>query len=127
MKRLFIFLLPLVLMSTKCDDEGVSSQEDDQKALTELQIKIENLAASSECNETTTCKYIAFGSKPCGGPWSYLVYSTSIDIEALEALVKEYNEKQADYNKKWGIFSDCMFVSPPKEVTCENNTCIAIY
>lgn len=127
MRYIIILLLPLFLLSTKCEDDIELSQEEEQTVLTELLTKIETLAAQSECNETTSCKYIALGSKPCGGPWSYLVYSTSIDEEMLILQVKQYNEKQADYNKKWGIFSDCMFVSPPKEVTCENNTCIAIY
>ncbi|GAA4295386.1 hypothetical protein [Aestuariibaculum suncheonense] len=127
MKPYLLFLLPLILLSTKCDDDPVLSQDDDLNALTALKAKIETLASASECNETTTCKYIAFGSKPCGGPWGYLIYSTSIDVEILEEQVKTYNQMEADYNKKWGIFSDCMLVSPPKEVRCENNTCVAVY
>ncbi|MBD0831388.1 hypothetical protein [Aestuariibaculum sediminum] len=127
MKPFFLLIIPLFLMSTQCDDDMVTSQEEDQKELTELRNKIETLVSSSVCNENTTCKYIAFGSKACGGPKSYLVYASSIDIEALEALVKTYNQMEDNYNSKWGIISDCMLVTPPKSVACENNTCIAVY
>ena len=72
------------------------------------------------------CKVIAFGSKPCGGPWSYLVYSTSIDEERLEALVESYNIYEQDYNMACDVASDCMFVTEPTELTCEDGKCVIV-
>ncbi|MFD0990643.1 hypothetical protein ACFQ1R_11085 [Mariniflexile jejuense] len=121
------FISCLFLMAFQCEDDTIATQESEQEALNISKKAIEDLAATSICNENTTCKYIALGSKPCGGPWSYLVYSTSINVEKLENMVETYNKKESDFNKKWGAISDCMFVTPPTSIKCENNTCIVIY
>lgn len=121
-------ILCLSLMSTQCEEEKASStQADEEKELLELKTQSEALASKSTCNENTTCKFIAFGSKPCGGPWSYLIYSTSIDTQTLEDLVENYNKKEAEFNKKWGMTSDCAVVNPPSSIKCENNICVAKY
>ncbi|MCS5491890.1 hypothetical protein [Algoriphagus limi] len=41
--------------------------------------------------------------------------------------MKRYNELQEADNIKNNRFSDCMFVSPPKSVTCENNKPVLVY
>ena len=123
-----VFILCLTLVAFQCDeDERPLTQEEERTALNRLKTEIETLADTSTCDETTTCKFIAFGSKPCGGPWTYLVYSTSIDTGKLEGLVEEYNLNEKDFNTNWGIASDCAFVTPPTRVECQNNTCVAIY
>lgn len=129
MKKLLpiLFTICLFLMAFTCEDNAISSQETEQEALNASKIAIETLIATSTCNENTTCKFIAFGSKPCGGPWRYLIYSTSINVEKLEKMVEDYNKKEAEFNAKWGAFSDCSFALPPTSVNCENNTCVAVY
>ncbi|OYX28229.1 MAG: hypothetical protein B7Z06_02130 [Flavobacteriales bacterium 32-35-8] len=129
MKNTFFALLLICLAFTafKCDDDAPVGFEEDKQELISLQKTIQDLADTSVCNETTECKFLAFGSKPCGGPWSYLIYSTSIDVEKLEMLVETYNQKQADFNTKYGIISDCSAVMPPTSLTCENNTCVPVY
>lgn len=130
MKNTFfaLFLLCLFFTAFKCDDTDSSlAIEADKKELTHLRQTIEDLIDASECGENTECKFIAFGSKACGGPKSYLVYSTSINVEKLEDLVETYNKKDAEFNKKYGIISDCAAILPPVGVSCENNTCVAIY
>lgn len=129
MKKIFLPLLAICLLSMafQCEDDANVTKEQEQQELVALKQTIENLAETSVCNENTQCKFIAFGSKPCGGPWGFLIYSTSIDFENLETLVEEYNQKEADFNTKYGIISDCSAIMPPSGLTCENNTCIAIY
>ncbi len=118
----------LLLFSIQCDDDlPPITQEFQQEELNLLKAEIENLANTSICNDNYECKFIAFGSKPCGGPWDYLAYSTSIDTEQLEMLVENYNQKEDLFNKKWNIASDCSFVTPPTSITCENNTCVPVY
>ncbi|MEC3906393.1 hypothetical protein VOI54_05145 [Tamlana sp. 2201CG12-4] len=124
---LFVLLI-FTLLSTQCKtDDGTSGFESDQAELIRLKTEIELLASTSVYNESVECKYIGLGSKPCGGPWAYLIYSTSIDTEKLENLVENYNEKERSFNSKWGLVSDCAFVNPPSNIKCENNTCIAEY
>ncbi|ALJ05492.1 hypothetical protein APS56_10340 [Pseudalgibacter alginicilyticus] len=126
---IFLFIVCFSLVAFQCEDNNDTSktQEEERKELSNLKTNIETLANASICDETTECKYIALGSKPCGGPWSYLIYSTSINVDELENLVKDYNKKEAAFNTKWGVFSDCAFVLPPSKVNCENNSCLPIY
>ena len=67
-----IILLPLCLFlfSTQCEDDiPPRNQENDQQELALLKTEIENLASASVCGDTFECKFIDFGSKPCGGSW----------------------------------------------------------
>ncbi len=122
-----LFVICSLFMAFQCEDDSNLIMEDEQKALMVSKKIIEDLAATSVCNENTKCKFIAFGSKPCGGPWSYLIYSTSIDVEKLENMVATYNANEADFNQKWGVVSDCSAALPPRSINCENNTCIPVY
>ncbi|WP_346881974.1 hypothetical protein [uncultured Algibacter sp.] len=125
----FIFVpLCLLLFSTQCEDDNPPlTQEDENQELILLSTEIEDLANTSVCNDTFQCKFIAFGSKPCGGPWRYLLYTTSIDFERLELMVEGYNRKEAMYNTTWNIVSDCAVTNPPTGINCENNTCVAVF
>ena len=114
-------------MAFQCDDNDSSTMEEEQTELSALKSEIENFANQSECNANTDCQFIGLGSKPCGGPRGYLVYSTSIDTEKLEQMVADYNQKETDFNDKWGIMSDCTIAPQPTSVNCENNTCVAVY
>lgn len=119
-----IILLTLVV---GCANNSESSQEEEQLELDSMKEEIEQLISTGNCTENSDCDFIAFGSKPCGGPWSYLVYSTSIDVELLKTKVATYNEYETAHNIKWGIVSDCMAVTPPISVDCIDGECTAIY
>lgn len=82
--------------------------------------EIQAMAETSTCNGNQELKYIAVGSKACGGPFAYLAYSASIDMYSFERLVAQYNQYQGNYNKKWNVASDCTLLMPPKGITCEN-------
>jgi hypothetical protein len=110
-----------------CSNNSESNQEEERLALDNLKNEIEQLIATGTCSENSACDFIAFGSKPCGGAWSYLVYNNSINVELLKEKVSIFNKKEADYNKKWSIFSDCMMVIPPTNVECINGKCTAVY
>lgn len=125
MKYLFLFLTLLVF---KCgDNDNIKDQDVEMKELGTLAKEIKTLADSSVCSSEFTCDFIGFGSKPCGGHWEYILYSSSIDVDAFLAKVKSYNELEKEYNIKYDVASDCMFVMPPDDTTCENGKCIAVY
>ncbi len=119
-----IILLTIVL---GCTTNSEISQEEERIELDNLKDEIEQLISTGTCSENTNCDFIAFGSKPCGGPWSYLVYSTSINVDLLKEKVAVYNENETTFNIKWGAISDCMAVMPPVNVDCIDGTCTAIY
>lgn len=123
----YLLLLPmaLILMSTQCEDDILLVSCEEQRAsLDVLGEEIEDLVNTSICSDEFECRYIAFGAKPCGGPWEYLVYSTSIDTLRLQSLVNDYNNQEADYNLNCDVVSDCLFVGPPSALICENDRCI---
>jgi len=125
MKILFA-LLTLLLID--CSDSGISSnQESERKDLDKLAKEIKSIANGSVCSDEFVCDFIGFGSKPCGGNWEYIVYSSSIDTKDFLNKVKNYNELEKKYNQKWNAASDCMFAMPPDDVICENGKCKAVY
>ncbi len=110
-----------------CSDISEETQESDKQQLEILKNEIEQLIDSGTCSENSDCDSIAFGSKPCGGSWSYLAYPTTIDVDLLLSKVNYYNEKERLFNIKWGIISDCAVVTPPTNVECIEGKCTAIY
>jgi len=100
--------------------------DDRLEALTELATEIETLINTSECGEGFECRFIAFGSKACGGPQRYLAYSTSIDTLELQNLVSIYNSDEEAYNIACDIVSTCDFIGPPSGVECINGVCTLI-
>ena len=125
-KVLAIFSFLLLCSATMCHEEDPFSCNDYLTEMQELKLEIDALIDTASCTESAECLSIAFGSKPCGGPWSYLVYSTSIDTDLLTSLVADYNNLEEAYNNNCDVVSDCMFVSPPSELSCEDGKCAIV-
>ena len=122
---LLCFCILMLCVATQCDDDTIGPSCNDRlDSLSELNDQIQALVNTSECSDAFECRAIAFGSKPCGGPWEYLIYTTSIDTLELQTLVDEYNSIEADYNLNCDSVSDCAFVSPPSGFECSDGQCI---
>ncbi len=131
MKKIMILSVLLFQFFTiSCEmleSDNNKTQQEDLSELIAHKEYILSLVASTSCTTNSQCEYLALGSKPCGGPWSYLAYPSSMDTRLLREQVAIYNLKENQYNQKWNITSDCMFVSPPIRVDCINNKCVAVY
>jgi hypothetical protein len=100
-----------------------AAEQSSAERLEQLRRMITEEIGEPRATHASQCKLIAFGSKPCGGPLRYLVYSTAKTNEAkLQQLVSEYNQRQKKYNEERGAISDCMFVTEPK-VELINGVC----
>lgn len=122
-----LFVIVLLFQSFQCESDDEERNRIDQ--LEELQREkqsIKDYIATFTCDATLGCDYIAFGSKPCGGPWEYLVYSNAIDSEYLTNRVNNYNLIELNYNNQYNINSDCAVVNPPTNVGCLNGICAVI-
>jgi hypothetical protein len=119
--------IALLAIVFSCTNNTEASKEEDLSELTFLQEEIELFVDSGICAENSSCDYVAFGSKACGGPKAYLAFSTSIDVALLQQKVATYNALENSYNKKWGIISDCSVPIPPVDVTCIAGKCTAVY
>lgn len=125
MKHLFkILAIAILMQSFQCEDSNESKSTAAQ--LETKSQEIQNYINSFNCSEESGCKSIAFGSKPCGGPRTYLYFSTKVDVIKLEQMVKKYNELDALHNKETNAISDCMFQLPPTEVKCLDGICTPV-
>lgn len=123
-------LLLALLTLTTCDivgDDNSKSQQEELDALMAHKDYIKSIITNTTCSENSQCNFIGLGSKPCGGHWEYLIYSSNIDTKLLLDQVAIYNLNEDIYNKKWNIVSDCMYVMPPIRVDCVDNKCVAVY
>lgn len=123
--KIFILILLLIGTAGSCDN----SEEIQEITTQDLNLQFEEitkLAASKNCNDGSQCSYMAYGSKACGGPQGYLVFSSEIDAEKLKTLVDKYTAAEAAYNKQNGIFSDCSLVAPPQSIGCVDGKCTQI-
>jgi hypothetical protein len=103
-----------------------TSEEDDRAKLKELADAIIAYIGTPYCSGSDDCRYIGVGSKPCGGPWSYLIYSAStVDIDHLETLVRIHASFEEYMNIKYGYASTCDVPIPPL-LECHDGICQAV-
>jgi hypothetical protein len=90
-------------------------QQSDSERMQELRQMIQAEISDPTAKESSQCNVIAFGSKPCGGPATYLVYSTARSDESkLKSLAREYNELSRKYNlTRPDVMSNCLYVTEP--------------
>lgn len=128
-------LLPGLLWMLSCGDardlptdpgertRGTGTEEGDLALLESRRAEIEAFIGSPVCTGPGDCAALPLGVKPCGGPWSWLVYSrSSVDTLALRALVDSYNTLNGELNLRWGWVSDCAVEAQP-QVVCEDGVC----
>lgn len=131
MKHLFK-TIPLIIIflgiagMAACNDKEVDTEVADRDRLVKMEADIDDFIGEAECEGYGDCRAIAFGSKPCGGPWSYKVFSASAtDTVQMLAMVDDYNKFNKTLNERHGWMSDCMMVLPPK-IGCVDGHCVAI-
>ena len=74
----------------------------------------QTLIGDAACDNDTQCATIGIGAKACGGPSSYLAWSTQrTDGERLRALVERDAEAQRKAMAARGMLSDCAVVPDP--------------
>ena len=122
MSRIILVLAVFVL---SCTTE--KSMTDERAELQAQKAAVVECANSGSCTEDASCRLMGLGAKPCGGPWSWLVYSASMDTIRLATMVDAYNSAESDFNKKWGMFSDCSIAVLPDSVKCLDGKCAGYY
>lgn len=114
MRISLLFLLATLLLPACIVHDGHDDLVGDEAERARLETQILDLIGDAPATAASQCQAIAFGSKPCGGPWRYLVYSTAhTDSARLGALVEQYNALDEKINIAKGMGSDCAFISRP--------------
>lgn len=84
---------------------------------------IQRMVGTPSCSETSQCRTIALGARACGGPQSYMAWSTATTAEApLRGLAERYQREQQAANQASGAMSTCQFMTDPGAV-CQANVC----
>jgi hypothetical protein len=125
MKNTLFSLFFLVFVG--CDVANDQVADSSPITLDQLLVEINQLATSENCTNAAEWTFTPVGSKPCGGPMSYVAYSRKIDEKRFLELVQAYTELQADFNKRTGASSDCALVQRPSGVICENSKAVLVY
>lgn len=105
----------------------LSEQEKDHQNLITLFDEIQNSAYNISCTDSNQWKFVAYGSKACGGPQGFIPYSTQIDTTLFLQKIAAYTEAEKKYNLKWSIVSTCDVVKSPTAVICKNGFPYLIY
>jgi len=121
-----ILALFLFIGSISGCEQAEDNQEITAKNLEKQLAEINSVINADSCSETGECSFLAYGSKACGGPQGYLLFSNQVNVEALTKMVEEYNKAEDAYNKKFGIISDCMYATPPEKLECVNGKCVQV-
>ncbi|KPM32627.1 Proteinase inhibitor I2, Kunitz metazoa [Croceitalea dokdonensis DOKDO 023] len=122
MKKILLFLSVSAVLCSCSKDGGIS-----QESLEAQFLRIQELSKSITCENSADWQFIAVGYKACGGPEGYIAYPTSINVEEFLGLVETYNKDRKLFVEQEGLFSDCLFVSPPAGIHCENGEAVLVY
>ncbi|HDZ34576.1 MAG TPA: hypothetical protein ENH67_17200 [Pseudoalteromonas sp.] len=105
----------------KADLKNVSI-DDIKTAKTELN----TLIADKQCDTSTQCRVNAVGSRACGGPSSFVVYSTNAASEdQVTALSDKITKLESSYNSQKGMMSICQHLTTPS-TQCVENKCVKL-
>ena len=106
--------------------EAAVGERPDSVTADALRQSIAQQVGTPSCSSSAVCRALPLGSKPCGGPRQYLVYSLSVtDSARLAADAARYNQAEAERNRERGLMSDCSMLIEPR-VSCVSGRCAAV-
>ena len=120
MKKLSFILIAICLVFASCNNDNESPKEEEAAKLEKMYAEIIDLSAAKTqtCTNPDEWAFTSIGSKACGGPSGYIVYSKKINTELFLSKVKSYTEADLAFVKKWNLSSDCSSTAPAKSIEC---------
>lgn len=103
-----------------------SSKKYDEANLDKLKSIIESEIAKEKCTAASEWTFTPMGAKACGGPVSYIAYPKKIEASILRKI-ENYTQTMSDFNKKYGITSDCMMIAEPTGLRCQGEKAVLVY
>lgn len=77
------------------------------------------------CDNNQQCRTLPVGNRACGGPETYLPYSTKVsDAAKLQRLASQQSNAQKEENTRSGMISTCQAIMDPG-ATCSAGKCVA--
>ncbi|KAF7767469.1 hypothetical protein PCIT_a4353 [Pseudoalteromonas citrea] len=88
--------------------------------------KLKDMTKDKGCDTSMQCQVIAVGSRACGGPSSYVTFSTrSADVQTVKKLADSITVLESQYNAKNRMVSICQHLTQPS-TQCVENKCVKI-
>ncbi len=88
--------------------------------------ELNTLITDKQCDTSTQCRISAVGSRACGGPSSFVVYSTkSASEKQVAALSDKITKLESNYNSQKGMMSICQHLTTPS-TQCVENKCVKL-
>jgi len=119
--------LTLLLASSACRSDAPHAADPPAAApggTAALFARIEAARGDAACDTDAQCHSIGVGNKACGGPESYLAWSSKNDDGArLRALVAEHAAARRTEDTKKGMMSTCSMALDPG-ATCSAGHCV---
>lgn len=127
MKKLFFIFMSFLFLVNCSNDDIDTSRMEEQQILDEKFMEIIEQAMNNDCDNDENWSFIAIGNKACGGPSSFIIYSTMINTVEFLNKVNKYTQAEANFNEKWEIISDCSTPRIPIGVSCVNGRPELVY
>ena len=88
--------------------------------------ELNSLVSNSPCDTNSQCKVTPVGKRACGGPSSFVVYSTKTanETDILE-LSKVITSLESTYNAQNEMMSTCQHLAAPT-TQCIENKCVKL-
>lgn len=100
--------------------------EKDRERLRVIRAEIEEKIAEVRCSNPLEWRISPLGSKPCGGPASFIAYPIELEEELLPKI-SDFNQRSSSFNLKYGILSDCSVTPAPSGVECNGGKAELVY
>ncbi|ASM48344.1 hypothetical protein PESP_a0051 [Pseudoalteromonas espejiana DSM 9414] len=106
---------------TKTDSKSVSVED-----IKSVKAELNSLVANNQCDTNEQCKVTPVGSRACGGPSSFVVYSTKTANDAdVLTLSKKITALESNYNAQNEMMSICQHLTTPS-TQCVENKCVKL-
>jgi hypothetical protein len=111
-------LIAATFLSVATVAAAVDSAAASASAAADAQSRISSLIGDASCDTQSQCRTVGIGARPCGGPESWLAWSTkATDARALQEAVQVQAQAAKEANQRSGLASDCR-VRPEPTVVC---------
>ena len=111
---------------TKVDKAELGLEKVSQEVLNSLRADMSSIEKNNECDTNAHCKVIAAGSRACGGPSHYMLYSTkNTSDEKAKSIADKLTKYESIYNAQTGMQSICAMLTKPV-TQCMNTKCVTL-
>jgi hypothetical protein len=124
-RRKSILLLIGIIGFMGCNERQrvVPTHMTDRATLEALYQDINAFTQDRSCRDPAECAALPLGSSPCGGPWSYLVYSRStVNETELLAMTLHLAAYEELYHQESRVYGLCVIPNFPT-LDCVNGVC----